>query len=109
MVLNKDILCQILQSKKLHLSYPLGLPVCKILRAYHALSCVLLYRRFPSYIPKQDTAAAIMAIVSCLLCLLNFPNQDEWGKLPVLASWIVCNQREKLILFPASKLVPFPQ
>lgn len=40
MVFNKDILCQILQSKKLHLSYPLGLPVCKIFRAYHAFSCM---------------------------------------------------------------------
>lgn len=91
MVFNKDILYQILQSKKLHLSYPLGLPVCKILRAYHALLCVLLFRRFPSYIPKQDTAAAIVAVVSCLLCLLNFPNQDEWGKLPVLTSRIIYN------------------
>ena len=87
MVFNKDILYQIFQSKKLHLSYPLGLPVCKIFRAYHAFSCM----KIPFVHTEAGHGSRYMAIVSCLLCLLNFPNQDEWGKLPVLTSRIIYN------------------
>ena len=55
-----------------------------------ALMRSLVYK-IPFVHTEAGHGSRYMAIVSCLLCLLNFPNQDEWGKLPVLTSRIIYN------------------